>query len=164
MGKETEFVIKPMETPEEMDGKGYVHWKSWHETYASLTGAVYLERITLEKCKENARCWSENTLVAKSGDKVVGFLCYGKSNELPDCGEVYALYVLRECHGTQIGYQLMNAAMEQIREYSKVNLWVLQGNERAIRFYERYGFRFDGTSAEIMMGRQNTKLRMVYER
>ena len=28
-----EISIIPMTTSEDMDGKGYVHWKSWHETY-----------------------------------------------------------------------------------------------------------------------------------
>jgi len=41
---------------------------------------------------------------------------------------------------------------------------VLKGNDRAIKFYERYGFRFDGTEQEIMLGTPNTELRMIYER
>ena len=54
----------------------------------------------------------------------------------------------------------MNAAMEQLRGYDQVALWVLKGNARALRFYERYGFRLDGTQAEIRIG---TELRMLYE-
>jgi len=42
-------------------------------------------------------------------------------------------------------------------------VWVLKGNERAIRFYERYGFRFDGTEQEIKLGTSNTELRMIYD-
>ena len=37
-----------METGEEMDGKGYVHYKSWHETYEGLVDPGYLEGITLD--------------------------------------------------------------------------------------------------------------------
>lgn len=155
------ITVKSMESPEEMDGKGYVHWKSWQETYAGLAAEEYLSRWTLERCQENARRWPDNTLVAKDGERVIGFVCCGKNGELSDCGEVYALYVLREYQGRQVGYRLMRAAMEQIREYPKVSLWVLRGNEKAIRFYERYGFRFDGTSAEIMMGKPCVKLRMI---
>ena len=61
-------------------------------------------------------------------------------------------------------YELMNAAFERLAEYPKVAVWVLKGNDRAIRFYERYGFRFDGAEAEIMLGSPNTELRMVYQR
>lgn len=41
---------------------------------------------------------------------------------------------------------------------------MLKGNEGAIHFYERYGFHFDGTEAEIILGTSNTKVRMIYER
>ena len=47
MGK---IVIKKMESEAEINGKGYVHYKSWHETYTGLIDADYLERQTLEKC------------------------------------------------------------------------------------------------------------------
>lgn len=30
------YKIRPMETETEMDGKGYVHYKSWQETYPGL--------------------------------------------------------------------------------------------------------------------------------
>ena len=45
-----ELKIREM-TPQDADGKGYVHWKSWQETYAGLVDADYLSsRMTLEKC------------------------------------------------------------------------------------------------------------------
>ncbi len=30
------FEIKRMETEEEIRGKAFVHWKSWHEAYPGL--------------------------------------------------------------------------------------------------------------------------------
>lgn len=44
------IVIKKMESEAEINGKGYVHYKSWHETYTGLIDADYLERQTPEKC------------------------------------------------------------------------------------------------------------------
>ena len=58
----------------------------------------------------------------------------------------------------------MNAAVGQLAGYGRIALWVLEGNERAIGFYERYGFCFDGESAEIMLGTPRRELRMVYLR
>ena len=71
------YVVKQMETPEEMDGKGYVHYKSWQETYGGLMEASYLEGVTLERCQAMARKWTDNILVAKDGDKVIGFADFG---------------------------------------------------------------------------------------
>ena len=160
------YLIKPMESEAEMLGKAYVHYKSWHETYAKLIDAAYLQGVTLEKCTAIARQWPDNLLVAKDGDKVIGFAGYGayRDDTLPRHGEVYALYVLKDYHGQGVGYDLVNAAMQRLSAYHRIALWVLKGNERAIAFYERYGFRFDGTQAEISLGSPNTELRMIYER
>lgn len=159
------YFIKPMESEDEISGKAYVHYKSWHETYAGLVDAGYLERITLEKCIAIAHRMPDNTLVAKDGDQVIGFAAYGayRDSTLPDCGEIFAIYVLKEYQGKKVGYELMNAAFEKNSDYKKIAVWVLRGNERAICFYERYGFHFDGTEAEIMLGTPNTELRMIYE-
>lgn len=116
--------------------------------------------------RQIARRWKDNILVAKDGDNVVGFVGYGsyRDDTLPGCGEVYAIYVLADYHGKKIGYALMNAALECLADYGKIAVWVLKGNERAIRFYERFGFRFDGTWQEIRLGTPNTELRMIWER
>lgn len=162
----TGITIVPMRTHEDMDSKGYVHWKSWHETYTGLVNPSYMERLTLEKCVDMAHRWPENTLVAKDGHTVIGFICYGvhDDNTLTDCGEIIAIYVLADYYGQKVGYKLMNAALEKLADYQKIALWVLKGNNRAIKFYERYGFRFDGRSKEIKLGSPHTELRMVYER
>lgn len=48
------YIIKKMETEDETNGKGYVHWKSWHETYPGLVDSRYMDSITLEKCTSMA--------------------------------------------------------------------------------------------------------------
>ncbi len=160
------YTIKPMQADDEIDGKGYVHYKSWQETYAGLIDAEYLNNMTREKCKAIAHKWTENILVAKDGDQVIGFVGYGKyrDDELSDCGEIFAIYVLADYLGKKVGYELMNAAFEKLSAYRNIAVWVLKGNERAISFYEKYGFRFDGTEQEIMLGTPNTELRMIYTR
>ncbi len=161
-----EYIIKKMESEDEINGKGYVHYKSWQETYTGLIDMGYMERLTLEKCTAIAHKWPDNIIVAKDGEKVVGFVGYGayRDDTLPAHGEVFSIYVLAEYHGKRIGYELMNAAFEKLSAYKKIAVWVLKGNDRAIHFYERYGFRFDGTEAEVMLGTPNTELRMIYER
>lgn len=158
--------IVPMVTDEDIDGKAYVHWKSWHETYSELVDMEYMKTITLEKCEKMAHQRTDNIIVAKDNDKVIGFVRYGvyREDTLPEYGEVYAIYVLRDYHDKKVGYALMNAAFEKLAEYKKIAVWVLKGNDRAIKFYERYGFRFDGTEKEIELGTPNTELRMTYTR
>ena len=162
----SEYIIKHMETDAEIDGKGYVHYKTVREAYEALLPAEYLERQTLEKCISAARAYPQNTLVAKDGERVVGFCCFNECQDegMENVGEVFALYVLAEYYGKKIGYELMTAAIENLSVYDRISVWVLKGNERAINFYQKYGFRFDGTEAEIKLGEPRTKLRMICSR
>ena len=141
-----EIEIRKMETDEEIRGKAYVHWRSWHDAYAGLVCAAYLEKLTLEKCEEIAYQWPDNILVAKDGDRVIGFVAAAPNRDknMPDTGEIIALYVLKEYYGTGVGKALMQAAIEQFCPYPTIALWVLKDNGRAIRFYEKCGFAATG--------------------
>src|SRR5574344_961635 len=99
--------------PEDADGKGYVHYTSWQETYRGLIPDACLAKRTLERCREAARRWPENTLVADLDGKIIGFACYGvcRDEDLSGCGEVITLYVLKEFQGIGIGKKLMDAAL-----------------------------------------------------
>ena len=91
------IIIKQMETEEEIKGKAYVHWRAWHEAYPDLVSQEYLNQLTLEKCEAIAFKWTDHLLVAKDGDRVIGFVGYGdRGKEAPETGEIFALYVLSE--------------------------------------------------------------------
>lgn len=106
----------------------------------------YLDTMTVETTTARARQFPENTLIAKDKEKVVGFAVYGPSQDedLKDAGEVMAIYVLSEYYDPKIGYRLMDEAFSRLSEYKTVFVWVLEKKERAIRFYHKYGFEFDG--------------------
>ncbi len=137
-----EITIKRMETDDEIRGKAYVHWACWHEAYAEIVNAAYLEKLTLEKCEQMAFQWWDNLLIAKDGDRVVGFAGYGEA--APDTGELFALYVIKEYRGTGAARSLIQAALERLSAYKTICLWVLKENPRAIRFYEKRGFSATG--------------------
>ena len=156
--------IKKMETDAEIRGKAFVHWQTWHEAYTGIVAQDYLDKLTLERCEKLAFNWTDNCLVAKEGERVVGFVCWGdRGEEAPGIGEIFALYVLRERWGTGLGRRLMEAGLAQLRGYPTVCLWVLKENGRARRFYEKCGFRPDGT--ETVSERLSAEeIRMVLER
>ena len=77
------IILKKMETDEEIKGKAYVHWKSWHEAYVGIVSQEYLDKLTLEKCEKMAFSWPDNTIVAKENGNVIGFVCYGDRVWIP---------------------------------------------------------------------------------
>ena len=156
--------IKKMETDDEIRGKAYVHWKSWHEAYPGLVSDEYLEKLTLEKCEKMAYSWPDNLIVAKENGRVIGFVGYGdRGDEAPDTGEIFALYVLSEYYGKGVGLRLIKAGLEQLKGYSRICLWVLKDNKRAIRFYQKCGFAADGEEL-ISPNIGAAEIRMVMKR
>ncbi len=160
------IIIKRMETDSEIKGKAYVHWKAWQEAYQGIVAPSYLDRMTLEKCEAIAYRWPDNILVAKDGENVVGFAGFGecRNDDLPDAGEVFAIYVLAAYYGQGVGYRLMREALKQLSAYARVAVWVFKDNRRAIRFYERCGYRFDGREEVLQLDAPATEVRMILER
>ena len=160
------IVIKSAETDEELCGRGYVHCTAWQEAYRGIVCDRYLDTMTVEATTARARNFPDNTLVAKDGDKVVGFAVYSPSRDedLPDAGEVDAIYVLSEYYGRKVGYRLMNEALSRLSKYNTFFVWVFEKNERAINFYHKYGFEFDGCKKEWTLGNPVSIVRMVMKR
>ena len=149
-----QIIIKKMETDEEIKGRAFVSFQSWREAYSGIVEQKFLDNITIDKCLETAVNTKDNTIIAKDGDRVVGFVQYRKYDyeDLEDAGEIAALYVLTDYYGKGIGYRLMQEAVKHLSGYSQIALFVIKGNQRAINFYTRYGFRFDGQEGMSQVG------------
>ena len=158
------IIIKRMETDEEIKGKAFVHFQSWQEAYSGIVKQAYLDERTIEKCEEMTLNTMDTTIIAKDGERVIGFVQYGTYNydDLEDAGEIIALYVLADYYGKGIGYRLMQEAMQYLSDYPQIALFVIKDNQRAIDFYTRYGFRFDGQEGMTQIGA--TVARMVLKR
>jgi ribosomal protein S18 acetylase RimI-like enzyme len=99
-----------------------------------------------------------NSVEVRSGSSpapsgvIAGFVTSGASRDAdaPGLGEVVALYVDPNHYGAGLGRLLMAEARRGLRErgFDAALLWVLDGNERAQRFYEREGWSPDGASRE----------------
>ena len=156
------IIIKTMETPEEIEGKSLVHWQTWREAYDDLLPADFQETMTLEKCRFFSQKYPENTLIAMDGKKVVGFISYGNfRDEAIQAGEIIALYVLKDYYGKGVSKQLMHAAFVALDQFSEIYLWVLKDNKRAIAFYQKMGFTFDGQEQILKLGKPVKELRMM---
>lgn len=83
--------------------------------------------------------------LAEQNGEVVGFVhCLTNEDETK---ELEAIYTLPKTFGTGLGPQLMDIAMEWVGD-TPTTLKVADYNNRAIRFYEKYGFKkVDGSEA-----------------
>lgn len=81
------------------------------------------------------------------GGAIVGIAAGGPARgaDVPAAVELFMLYVLEEYYGTGLGRQLADAVIGG----DAACVWVLEGNERAIAFYRKLGFRPDGASEQL---------------
>ena len=138
-------------TINDSDGKGYVHYKSWIETYTGLFPDEIMEKITLERSVKLAKEHPENTYVAIVDQKIVGFACYieSRDTDLKNAGEIMAIYILNDFKNMGIGKALMKVCYKELSNFNIIAVWVLESNKKAIGFYESEGFKKDGYSKVI---------------
>jgi len=93
---------------------------------------------------------------------VVGFANSGPCREDVRAGELYAIYVRPPSWGTGAGRALIQHVEQWLRSagFGEAILWVLEGNDRAERFYRAGGWEHDGGSkVDNFQGATVTELR-----
>lgn len=127
--------------------------QTFYETFSSGNSkedmAKYLEKeFSIEKLKSELTDPDSKLYFSLIDNRIVGYLKINigssqtelkKENSL----EIERIYVLSEFHGKKVGQQLYNKAMEIARQKSVDFVWlgVWEKNPRAIRFYQKSGFK-----------------------
>ncbi len=147
--------------PADADEVARVQVRSWQSAYRGLIAQHYLDGLTPEFF---ARRYTfgrvglrmPSTLVAVDDAGIRGLVTTGlcRDGDFPNFGELIALYVDPARARRGVGRSLMAAARERLRGIGVAGalLWVLDGNAPARRFYERDGWRSDGTCRTTTFG------------
>lgn len=147
--------------PEDAYDVAQVHVRSWQSAYRGLIAQEYLDSLKPEVWASRYTfgrmgLQMPSTLVAVDGSTICGLATTGlcRDKDLSNFGELMAIYVDPAYMRTGVGRLLMTAARERLRGVGVMEalLWVLDGNVRARRFYERDGWRFDGTRRTVTYG------------
>lgn len=135
-----------------------VHVAAWRGAYRGHMPDAYLDAMDPDRWERGwdrmfAEGRTRHLLVAERAGAVVGFVDVGPERE-PDGppastprGELYAINVHPDAWGTGAGPALLEDAHRSLRAlgFADAVLWVLPGNARARRFYERAGWSDEGT-------------------
>ena len=134
-----------------------VHVLAWQHAYRDLLPADYLAGLSVdwrETVWRDAIALGEpQVLVARLVGEVIGFASFGRSRDADapaGCAELWAIYLSLTAWSRGIGRALWQAARDALaaQGFGSVTLWVMEGNARAIRFYEAAGFVLDADSAK----------------
>lgn len=141
---------------ESVESVGALHALSRQETYARLLPPCSPVR---SRPDELAECWRQRMASGPvvlhggwSGEVLLGFVATSPIGE--KLVELHALHVRPDWHGRGLAAWLHRAALahafgEGARE---LRLWVVDGNLRARRFYEKHGWRQAGGRRTVTIG------------
>ncbi|MET7456568.1 GNAT family N-acetyltransferase [Streptomyces sp. NPDC005574] len=146
--------IRAMTLPD-CDRVAEIRVRGWQSAYRGLMPRSHLDGLSVPADAERHRArfaqgdGSVLNLVAERNGELVGWACHGpyRDDEVrTEDAELYAIYVDPRCCGQGVGHALLQESLRQraAAGHDRMFLWVLEGNTRARRFYERAGFRADG--------------------
>lgn len=133
-----------------------VHVASWQSAYRGILPDKMLANLSVETRSKNWQVWLERsqgqTLVLEVDEQVMGFVMFGptrdKDVDRHKVGEIYAIYLHPHIWRCGYGRKLVNEVktLLQCEGCTELLLWVLEGNQAAICFYEKVGFKPDGVT------------------
>ncbi|MFV0132780.1 GNAT family N-acetyltransferase [Streptomyces sp. HMX87] len=130
--------------------------RGWQHAYRGLLPQSYLDALSVAEDAERRRDFFTrapaevvNLVAEDDGGDLVGWACHGpyRDGEAHTAdAELYAIYVDAGRLGGGVGRALLGESLRRCAAagYPRMLLWVVEGNARARRFYERAGFRADG--------------------
>jgi GNAT superfamily N-acetyltransferase len=138
-----------------------VHVRSWQAAYPGLLPQDYLDDLDPQRSLGqwetvlDATVWpTTGTLVVTDAETITGFASIGPTRDEDDdpttVGELQTLYLDPDVWNTGRGSALLQAVQDQFvtARFLSASAWVLEPNRRARLFYERHGWRFDGTTKQ----------------
>ena len=152
---------------DDADTIGRVQVESWRAAYTGLMPDEVIAGFDVEARQRLWRAWFEHpwpgsaAFVAVRDGHVVGFANSGPCREEQGAGELYAIYVQPDAWGAGAGRALIQRVEEALRSdgFGDAILWVLEGNDRAERFYRAAGWERDGRKVDEFQGAEVAELR-----
>lgn len=121
-----------------------IYEESWKYAYKGIIPQEYLDSIPEGQWVSNLDNPAQKTLVCMEDGKYIGTSSFGQSRfeKLGNWGEIISIYLLPEYMGKGYGKLLLQTGVSELKRlgYEDIFLWVLKENNRARRFYERFGF------------------------
>lgn len=121
---------------------------AWNESYKGLVPDSFLNGLYENEEQRATNIYNDfnennnHQFVLEIDNKVVGFVSVGETDEkeYKNCGELYAIYIIKDYKGKGFGKQLFEAGKNELKNmgFNKMIIGCLEGN-LANGFYKHQG-------------------------
>ncbi|MBA2174602.1 GNAT family N-acetyltransferase [Halobacillus locisalis] len=164
-------------TKEDASGIAMVTVQSWQSTYKGIVDDKVLREMTVEGKTER---WKTKIgdgsilFVAEEKGHIIGYVHAGKerTGKSGYDGELYAIYLLEQYQGRNIGQSLIRRVAIELRkrQFTSMIVWVMDGND-AVHFYLKLGAKHTrndqlklGDTTHLLSGLGWTKLESLTQK
>lgn len=143
--------------------------ESWKSAYSNIIPKDEITKfLDKQKRQQQFERFIEDEEIVLIGfyDEIsCGLVFANKDNDeqLEECGSIYSIYLLEEYWGKGLANKLMDVIIGILKDEGckQVSLWVYEANIRARKFYEKYGFVFDGNKKYSHFSNRPVELRYI---
>jgi GNAT superfamily N-acetyltransferase len=149
-----------------------LHCQGWKDSYEELVPQNYLDGLNADEFSEKWTKWFKDgvatTLIAEAEDgAAAGFSMFGPlKTPIPGqsairptySSELYAIYLGKDHWGHGLAQQFFAETVSSLKEqkHYSMALWVVGGNKRACKFYDKMGGQRIGKKM-VEIGGKNVK-------
>ncbi|HLW54745.1 MAG TPA: N-acetyltransferase [Candidatus Angelobacter sp.] len=154
-------------TAEDADAIAHLHAESWRSAYRGTFSDDFLDH---QVHQERAAAWNARfsgaesrgffVLLAESAGQIEGFACVFPADHAIFGSYVDNLHVQPKLTGRGLGRRLLSEVARRLMAEGfpdGMYLWVVEQNQRALRFYERAGAKVVGSEIHTMPDGQNVR-------
>ncbi len=145
-----------------------VHIDTWKNAYKGIISDEYLQSLSVKqrvqkyKFRKNL-AEGQQFFALKLKREIIGllFLIVNAGGDGKNKGEISAIYLSPAHWDKGYGSQMMEYAVDYFAKQNcdEIFIWVLEQNMRAINFYKKFGFTFDGNQKTIVLGKKLKEVR-----
>lgn len=142
---------KDAEVISQLSTETFVETYSWYNTPGNMREYTQ-KNFSIEQTKKDMQTPYTYFFLAEAENEVIGYAKLRVLEQLPELAgkrniEVERIYVRKKHHDKKAGYVIMQKCIEfaKKKNYEVIWLGVWEKNERALKFYEKVGFKKFGT-------------------
>lgn len=153
--------IRKIDRADDFEAIANIYSLSWKAAYQGIIPQDYLDALNVSRWATVLENSQHAAFLLLDDSNYIGTssICAARDEKMKGWGEIISIYLLPEYFGNGYASPLLESSINALKEdgFLNIYLWVLEGNMRARKFYEKHGFYENGDVEQISIGGKSLK-------